>query len=389
MKNLFLLFLIFAPLTISCNHSNVKRIIVDIDSIGKCFVPDVREGIGNVSVAVDGGVVVVSGEVDQEAHKSAVIACLSAYGYGFVDSINVLPDTSTLWNGLINNSFANLRSQPRHSSELVSQATMGTPVVILKKKGGWMLVKTPDSYIAWVTSSSVSLLDSQSIVQWRNSRRLIVVSRMALVHDVDNRSVVADVVQGNILCVSGEKDNLFFVVLPDGRHGVVAKDDAVLFDRWLQECKADGLSLMAMARQFTGLPYLWGGTTPYGFDCSGFVKHLYFMCGVVLSRDASQQIRYGVAIDKSKTDSFEPGDLLFFGDDGRGTVTHVGMSLGGSEFIHQSGMVKINSFDVESPLFSRYYVDNLVGVRRIVGVSSQKGIMAVANHEWYVGTNSK
>jgi cell wall-associated NlpC family hydrolase len=145
-------------------------------------------------------------------------------------------------------------------------------------------------------------------------------------------------------------------------------------------------NLVETAGSFMGIPYLWGGTSSKGFDCSGFIKTVYYLNGMILTRDASQQFQYGIRIRRASfPDSLKNGDLLFFGSSGRGRprATHIGMYIGDSEFIHCSGMVRINSFDSTRANFSRFRRDSFLGVRRIIGAEYGKGIQPVLDHGWY------
>jgi cell wall-associated NlpC family hydrolase len=120
-------------------------------------------------------------------------------------------------------------------------------------------------------------------------------------------------------------------------------------------------------------------------DCSGFVKTVYFMNGVILARDASQQYLYGREVEPS-TDSLEAGDLIFFGStgkDGKKRITHVGLYIGDTEVIHSSGMVRINSLDPDRDNYSSYLKQTIQGARRYTGQESGKGYEFVARHKWY------
>jgi cell wall-associated NlpC family hydrolase len=160
------------------------------------------------------------------------------------------------------------------------------------------------------------------------------------------------------------------VALPEGRTGYVARAADEDLARGRQTRSATPAALEATARQFLGVPYLWGGTSAKGFDCSGYAKTIYWLNGVDLPRDADQQAEAGqpVSLDGG-FDALRKGDLLFFvSAPGRqGPITHVAFYLGGGEYLHASGMVKRNSLDPRSPVYSESLVKRLVKARRFVG----------------------
>lgn len=94
-----------------------------------------------------------------------------------------------------------------------------------------------------------------------------------------------------------------------------------------------GAQAVAYAKQFLGCPYVYGGASPRGFDCSGFVKYVFANFGVKLERSASAQMNNGIAVSRSE---LKPGDLVFFAQNGSGRISHVGIYIGGNQFIHAS-----------------------------------------------------
>ena len=131
------------------------------------------------------------------------------------------------------------------------------------------------------------------------------------------------------------------------------------------------MEMIAYAKNFLGITYVYGGASPRGFDCSGFTKYVFSKIGINLPHQAKQQIEKGTAI-QSKMELL-PGDLVFFKTNGSSIVNHVGIYLGDNRFIHASsgyGAVRI------SPLDSGYYYHRYVGARRLIsnGVNDEQTV---------------
>ena len=162
---------------------------------------------------------------------------------------------------------------------------------------------------------------------------------------------------------------------PDGRRGWLDKTNAEVFDIWKNDTIASGDLLEIYANQMIGVPYLWGGTSVKGLDCSGFTKTLYFMNGMVIPRDANQQMDVGAAVETGEGfENLEKGDLVFFGkaatDSTKQRITHVGLWLGDKKFIHASQRVRISSFDPESGYFDEFNLNRFRGARRYLQKST-------------------
>jgi len=358
-----------------------------LDSIAAVMVPQHAEALCDVNMVMgEGGSIIVKGETNLPRAKEEILALLGRSGYNYTDSITLLPDPAVVekpW-GLVTVSVCNVRTKPSHAAEMATQALMGTPVKILNKRGGWLMVQTPDSYIGWTDDPLVELSDS-GLVAWKNSVRLIYMKNTGVITDAQG-GTVSDAVFGDILGKTGEQRDLFSVMLPDGREGFVKKSDVTDFRMWADKAEPDPEKMIEFARTFLGTPYLWGGTSTKGVDCSGFTKTIYYSAGLILTRDASGQFRYGQEISiENGYDSLAQGDLLFFGRvrDGKPRITHTGMYIGDSEFIHSSRLVKINSFDSARVNYSQYLLEILQGARRIVGVPPGEGFVRVSQHSWY------
>ena len=129
--------------------------------------------------------------------------------------------------------------------------------------------------------------------------------------------------------------------------------------------------LVATSKTLRGVPYLWGGTSTKGMDCSGFTKTVYFLNGMVIPRDASQQVHTGKPIDSTGNfENLEKGDLLFFGrkatDSTAEKVVHVGMWIGDNEFIHASEMVRTSSMEPNAENFDAFNRDRYLRTKRIL-----------------------
>ena len=182
---------------------------------------------------------------------------------------------------------------------------------------------------------------------------------------------VSDLVIGCRVKKIGEHGDWFRVELP-GRHtGFLPKSAATDYARWQQSRRATADSIERTARLLLGRPYLWGANTPRGLDCSGFTKLVFFLNGINLRRNASQQAELGVDIplDTDLT-HVRKGDLVFFGHRARGNkperVTHVGIYLGDKLFIHSSSRVRISSFDPASPVYDSRRAHTLLKAKRVL-----------------------
>lgn len=281
---------------------------------------------------------------------------------------------------IVDVAVASMRTEGRHSSEMSTQAIMGTPLKILKEKGEWYYVQGPDDYVAYVPSSLVRTVTEEQMKVWRKSRRVVVTAMQStLVADTLANFAVSDLVLGCILEYKGDAGAWVKAATPDGRVGYVRKQDVADFDTWARQA-FDADLIISTARSMLGMSYLWGGTSTKMADCSGFTKICYFANAIILQRDASEQALYGTSIRPEDWKEARKGDLLFWGNSA-GQVTHVGLYIADGECIHCSGMVKYNSIDPDD---ADYLGRPLHSIRRVAGnVGTNKGIVPVRLHPWY------
>ena len=359
----------------------------ELQSLQKKLVPDKRVAILEIEIKDTlQPVVVISGETDLPDAKQQIIRFLTDKKVSFIDSIQILPDSSLgdkTW-ALATLSVSNLRSKHDDASELVSQAMMGTPMKVLDYKNKWYRVQTPDHYIGWMDAAGLQQFTAKEMDQWKKSNRFLFNCISGCVYDAPGKKagVISDLVLGDLFEVEKEEKKYLKIRIPDGRTGFVRKADCISFDDW-SNSEPNVQSVLSVARQMMGFPYLWGGTSSKGVDCSGFVKLAFYNQGFILARDASQQAKYGDPVDFNNLDNLQPGDLLFFGRSAQ-RITHVGIYLGNGDFIHSSGRVHISSIDPDDP---KYVPErNNVAVHRIMNSLNTEGIARVKDHPWYNNT---
>jgi gamma-D-glutamyl-L-lysine dipeptidyl-peptidase len=383
----FLIYLLASILVVSCiKEPEFENII---ERIRLNHAPDPREGVFDVSGEWQRRKeITLTGETDSEQLKNMVSDSLRLAGYIVRDSIKLLPVNVPWPWALVNLSTASIRSSPSHRAELVNQAVMGTPVKVLKESGGWVYLQTPDNYLGWCEKSSLSGMSDKDLIEWKNSPRVIFLNIYGFIRCRETDHNISDIVAGSILEKAGEEGDMTMVNLPDGRKGFIDKAEISCFDTWKNRVQPEADALTETAMTMKGIPYLWGGTSVKGFDCSGFTRTLFFLNGLIISRDASLQVRLGRNIPVTgNMGDLEPGDLLFFrsnpeGDDDS-PVTHVGLYTGNSEYIHAAGMVRINSMDSSRQDYSAYRHATLQSARRIIKADPAVGVLPVSDHPWY------
>lgn len=208
---------------------------------------------------------------------------------------------------------------------------------------------------------------------------------------------VSDLVGGNVLQVLGTEKDFYQVRFPDQRIAYIQQSQAMPYQKWVDRPNPHAAAVLATAKTLIGVPYLWGGTSIKGVDCSGFTKTAYFLNGIIIPRDASQQALVGQPVDVMENDTvnvekclknLQPGDLLFFssakarGING-GKVTHTAIYMGNGEFIQSAGMVKISSLVPTAVNYDKGQTPALVGARRILTAIGQPEITRVSEHDWY------
>ena len=386
MKFLYLNFLFL--LMMSCSTNNPESYLREIELIKERHIPDKRLEYWDINIAEGEVELILSGATSS---KVAYLELEKMAEQNNMDiQVELLPEQEFAANpwALVTLSVCNIRAEGRHSAEMVTQALLGTPVKIFKEEDGWYLIQTPDHYFGWVDGAAISNKSNEELNAWKEQQKVLYTrtSGNGYISD-DLVTPELDLVMGDLLNVVSSDSKAFKVVLPDGRTAFVKKEECSSLDVWKQK-QVDVEKVLSTAFLFKGTPYLWGGTSPKMFDCSGFTKTVYYMQGLILQRDASQQTLYGELVDTyNGYENLEPGDLLFFGRKETAEqpekVTHVGLYIGGMKFIHASGKVRINSLDPNSEDYTEYYEKAFVRARRVIINVDGKGIDWIVDNEFY------
>ncbi len=315
-------------------------------------------------------------------------------------NINSLPDASVgkKVHGIVNLSVANFRTKPGNASEMATQALLGTEVDLLQKIDGEFRARTPEGYISYVPASSITAMDKVTWENWKKIPKLIYTTEFGKsLSQADPKSIrVSDLVYGDILGLLAEEEHYYKVTYPDNRIAFIPKDDATTFDNWLNSRKLTPENIISSAKTMMGLPYLWGGTSVKGVDCSGFTKTSYFMNGYIIPRDASQQVLAGQKIDildkeghfdpDKALKNLKPADLLFFASgknsNPNARVTHVALYIGNGEFIHAAGTVRINSMLKDASNYDDFQTRTVVAARRYIDVDDQQ-VQKIQDNPYY------
>ena len=313
-----------------------------------------------------------------------------------------------------------MRQAPDYESALETQELMGTVVEIVGEKGYWREIVSPQPYKAWATEKGLVEMSAEELKAYEEAPKVMFSGLYGHVYMEPSfkAATLCDLVGGDVLRYEGKKGKWTAVMLPSGRKGYIPTEELQLHYGFKSIAQGEGSAesirpetteaIIAQAEKLLGVPYLWGGLSAKGVDCSGLVRISYIMNGIVLPRNASQQINCGDRIPMEinteywnetqrtgkqpetyitvcgnevawsdafrkemlrRTKNLERGDLVFFGtpatEPGKKTrISHVGIYLGDGKIIHSSHMVRINSL---IPGDEDYYENSwkLVGAVRL------------------------
>lgn len=306
-----------------------------VEAVRAEYAPDPRTAVFEVTVEVRGDAVALVGatsEHDAAVALSGRLAQLTGWA-AVQDEVQRLPEAEPdeMVHAVVSSAVAPMLAGARVATTQVSQAVLGSRAALLRRSGRWLQCRTPDGYIGWIHAGYTVLMDESSARTWETGvEGEPWISLGAEVLDRDGDVMMRLPWGARVIRQAAD-----VVRLPDGRSGrptgelVPAALRPVAFP-------AEGAAAAETARRWLGAPYLWGGVTLGGVDCSGFVQAIWKLHGRMIPRDSDQQSRFGELVDPGdRFENLQPGDLCFFAEE-PGRVTHVVMSTGGPNIIHAS-----------------------------------------------------
>lgn len=284
-----------------------------------------------------------------------------------------------------------MREEPDYAAENGDQALMGTVVEIIGEHGYWRHIVSPEPYTAWVNDMGIVEMTEEEINDYIDCLKYICITDFTHIYaepSLESERVSDFVMGGLVRSLFNSKGKPLksgkFVacILPSGKFGWVLRSDVMDFDEWVASRDMSADSIINTAFNFLGVPYMWGGTSIKHVDCSGLTRCVFYMNGILLPRNASQQARTGVPVG---LDELEPGDLLFFGTPADGVsperISHVGIYMGDGVYIHSSQVVRISALDPED---EDYGGRQPLCARRILGhIDDGHGAVSIAKSPYY------
>jgi len=328
-----------------------------VDDIRRKWVPDGRLGVFDISIAPNVGAQhaapLLSGVTSSRDARDALRRL--ANEQELVDKVQLIPDAVGDPAAIVTAALAPLQSEPKISAARVSEVLHGEVLDVLERQQEWLRIRAPDGYIAWLPAGYVATGPADWADDWRERATA--------------RSLSADILttEGRRRLPTGARVALRrgVVELADGQRGAVAAGNV----RREQELRAEArhLALTELAQKwYAGAPYLWGGRTEWGIDCSGLVQAVYAARDIKLPRDSDQQFGAGREVALASDGAgYQAGDLLFFAE--RGRVSHVALWAGTGRIVHSAlsrGGVGGDNLFGDEPRMVRLR-DSLVGVRRL------------------------
>ena len=255
--------------------------------------------------------------------------------------------------GIIQVPVADVRKSPDSHSERLSQALFGSPITFGSVRKGFVFATLPEGYQGWIYLRHLAVKDRKAWESYRRLPKKYIRVDEAFFAGSDS-ALPLRIFFGTPVAIKTRNSKKIFLH-PNGDWYPIAASAVHAPPK--KSCA--GSAIVKTAVRFVGIPYLWGGITPYGYDCSGLVQMVYRFHGIELPRDSSAQAKVG---QKFGREDLRPGDLLFF-------KGHVAISLGGQAIIHATmsrGMVAIESIDPHDAFYREDLDKGFLFGRRVI-----------------------
>jgi gamma-D-glutamyl-L-lysine dipeptidyl-peptidase len=251
-----------------------------------------------------------------------------------------------------NQAMIALRTLPEESAELETQILFGELYRLFETKERWAYVKLEnDGHTGWIDRKLLQPIDEKSVTELKLKGEQVLKIPMAYLEINDGQKMP---VTGGTLIYGNQPP-----------YQMMIGNKTYIFSEKIDSIAPNGQTIVNLAKNYLGAPYLWGGKTLFGIDCSGLTQLVFKMVGIQLPRNASQQAREGQQV--MFIDEALPGDLAFF-DNTEGNICHVGIIMDNKQIIHASGSVRIDSIDHQG-IYNHdrgLYSHKLRAIKRIV-----------------------
>lgn len=230
--------------------------------------------------------------------------------------------------GVCSQTMVSLRETPSHKSQMVNQLLFGDLFLIKDSIDNWFFIETiDDNYEAWVDKNQILPINESEFEEYKNSNHVYSLQDSTLANSLNDDKTIRFTLGS---CLRNYKMETFSI----------DNNSFSLIDE--VQIPGQKLDIIEIAKKYLDAPYLWGGRSIFGIDCSGFTQIVFKMAGILLPRDASQQIERGEVLNF--LEESQRGDLAFFEDE-EGRITHVGILIDNQTIIHASGKVRIDKID--------------------------------------------